>query len=108
MTLNLASLYVFAIAAAGMLALFARHNRKIGWVKQRNTFVSDLMALQAAWDEIDLSVSGRLEVKAATIPTETVAGFSLQLAQMHKALNRPTVHPVNTTVADREFVSTGK
>ena len=108
MTLNFAALYVCAVAAVGMLALFARHNRKIGWVKQRKTFVSDLLALQAAWDEVDVAVSGRPEIKAAPITPETIAGFSFNLAQMQKALDRPTVHPVYETAADREFVSSGR
>jgi hypothetical protein len=94
MTLNLAALYLCAIAAITMLGLFARHNRKIGWVKQRKTFVADLLALQSAWDEIDQAVAGHRVMSAShPISAEAKAGFSIQLANMQQALGHQTMHP---------------
>jgi hypothetical protein len=94
MTLNLAALYLCAIAAVTMLGLFARHNRKIGWVKQRKTFVSDLLELQSAWDEIDQAVAGNARMGASQpISEHAKAGFSLDLSKMQNALGHETVHP---------------
>ena len=110
MTLNLAALYLCAIAAITMLGLFARHNRKIGWVKERKTFVSDLLELQAAWDEIDRAVAGTGPAAAsarraeAVHPTASVSApdFSQQLGNLQKALGHSAVQ---TPVEAREEVS---
>ncbi len=99
MTLNPAALYLFAIATITMLGLFARHNRKIGWVKQRKTFVSDLLALQSAWDEIDQAVAGHARItEMQPIPLVANAGFSLDLAKMQNAVGYTTVQPETHSV----------
>jgi len=92
--MNLAALYLCAIAAVSMLGLFARHNRKTGWVKPRKTFVSDLLALRSAWDEIDQAVAGDSSMTAShSISQEAKAAFSLDLAKMQNALGHTTVRP---------------
>ena len=82
MTPNLILLNVCSLALIAMLALFARHNKRVGWVKTRSTFVEDLRQLQQDWAEQD-------ELAGLKAPAYTPAGqsaFTVQLASLHTSL----------------------
>ncbi len=91
MTPNFLLLNASSLALICLLALFARHNKKIGWVKQRTTFVEDLRQLQKDWDESDQRVVP-IAQRAAS-----VAEFSTQLSQLRTALGQPAAVPVVET-----------
>ncbi len=91
MTPNLLPLYVACFATIGLLAGFARHNKRTGWVKKRRSVFEDLLDLQAFAKDLDGAEETRaepaMEIRlepAASVP-ETVQ-FSTQLAGLNAGL----------------------
>jgi hypothetical protein len=92
-------LYLASFFVIGLLSFFAHQNRKAGWVKERNTIVEDLLALQMYWDDAESTeVSGYAThsgVCAAPInapdPTSAeVMEFTRQLAVISQMMGEPT------------------
>jgi hypothetical protein len=105
MTLELAPLYAASALSIIALALFARHNRKTGWKRQRHSIHQELFELQAEWHAQDLLLSVRRTAAAGVPATASfsivqAAEFTSQLGRLHHALDHPTTAP--TTMAPRE------
>ena len=117
MTPNLLILNASSIVLIGLLALFARHNKKVGWVKHRTTFVEDLRLLQQAWDESDQrSASVQAPAVAeyrhsipALPPTGEnltgVTGFTSQLSNLQQALKQTVPVTIGEGVETPETVA---
>jgi hypothetical protein len=84
MTPSLVPLYFLALISIGVLAAFARSNKKSGWVKPRPTFLEDLRDLQRAWEEEDQREARRAGPGAPAL--NEVTGFTSQLVQLQGAL----------------------
>lgn len=91
MTPNLLALDIFAVAAVSLLALFAKRNKRMGWVKPRATFVDDLRALQAAFNEEDQLALQHKPVRTEAPSLAEVGAFTNQLTKLQGALGGRTV-----------------
>jgi len=96
MTPELTPLYLASLGTIAALILFARHNKKTGWVKRRRNIIDDLMALRALWDETGLTMEvpraiSKPSAMVATAPTAgEAAAFTGQLGNLFGALGRST------------------
>jgi hypothetical protein len=91
MTPNLLSLFAASFACIALLASFAIHNRKMGWVKKRSTLVEEIIALRDSWETMDRKAPAPFEEAAPSlleITPETSALFSSQLAQLQVSLQK--------------------
>jgi hypothetical protein len=101
MTPHLIPIYISSVVAIGVLALFARHNRKTGWKKQPGAFaqsVSDFYRSayveEPAREEVPLQ-----EVQAPAIPSwaplaaPEAASFSAQLVNLRASLGTAGTAP---------------
>ena len=99
MTPNLIILYVAAVALIGLLAMFARQNKKSGWVKPRSTVVEDLRRLQASWDEADQRMARSHAAAVQTGQTPVAAMPQPQAAMASHATQPSEVAALNTAAA---------
>lgn len=90
MTPNMILLSTAAIATIGMLALFARHNRKTGWRKERPSLEK---ALNLFYADSGMEAEEKAPVAPQTNPAAALS-FSAQLVQLRNALG--TTAPVKT------------
>ncbi len=102
MTPNVLSLYAVSFGLIGLLGLFARHNRKTGWVKQRSTAFQDLLALVSAWRKAEAAGRHIAETRAsekstaatpASVPSarpspKDESSFTGQLSHLQTALTQ--------------------
>lgn len=91
MTPNLLALDIFSVAAVSLLALFAKRNKRMGWVKPRVTFVDDLRALRAAFDEEDQLALQHKPVRTEAPSLQEIGAFTNQLTQLQGALGGRSV-----------------
>jgi hypothetical protein len=125
MSPNLLSLYLASFACITLLILFAHHNWKTGWVRDRKSIVDDLIALQMCWDESDMrttadslerSAGARLPLIADQAPTSSRAPshrgpsqketfeFTRQLAGMAEGLRESASVPVEAAAPEQVTV----
>jgi hypothetical protein len=120
MTPNFFLLNISSLALISLLALFAWHNKKVGWAKTRRTYVEDLQSLQEMWDEDDRLASLEIApvitattnaVHEAAAPIDAGA-FAAQLANLQNAVNRSVPQVAisecdveKADVEDAEFVA---
>jgi hypothetical protein len=96
MTPNFFLLNISSLALISLLALFAWHNKQVGWAKTRRTYVEDLKSLMEMWDEDDrLASLEHVPVITATMKTVREAAvpinapaFAAQLANLQNAVKR--------------------
>jgi hypothetical protein len=109
---NLLPLYLASIACITLMALFARHNRKTGWIRERKSILRDLIALQMHWDDSDTRttadpLTGSMAPSPAAqaghpsvlqpitrSPQKEAFEFTRQLAGMAQGLRRSASEPI--------------
>ncbi|MCU1263681.1 MAG: hypothetical protein JWO80_6566 [Bryobacterales bacterium] len=98
MTPHLIPIYISSVVAIGVLALFARHNRKTGWKKQSGAFaqsVSDFY--RSAY--VEEPVREEVSLQAPAIPSwaplgaPEAASFSAQLVNLRASLGTAGTAP---------------
>ena len=108
MTANIIPIYGASVLSIGMLALFARQNRKSGWKRERSTFAQAMSSLYKDFGiELEEAPTPRPEssvppVWAPVRPSETI-DFSAQLLKLRGALGSAGA-PVTNAPAVRELV----
>ena len=121
MTAHMVPLYATSVLTIGMLAVFARHNRKTGWKKQPGAlgrwighFYNDLsmVAEEASVESVsdeNLAVKSRLPAVPSWAPVTAAesVGFSAQLLHLRSALGAAGAAPASETAPqtrERELV----
>ena len=105
MTPDILPLLAASFACVSVLVLFARHNKRTGWVKPRRLSLEDMLALESDWKLYAAPVRSEAAAhRPASLvkrpsPSELTA-FTLQLANIQQSLAAATLKPVD----DRERV----